>query len=240
MAKGHGRSVHTEQQTMIRRKRMARVEQMLLHGVTSKQLMASRLGCTDTTICNDLKLIRSQWMEDDIRKSRERRSEYIRKFHYAAQLAMTAFERSQQCTEEITTVYTPRTCPECKGKGMDPNNDEKWCGNCRGKGKILVETVTRKVKGQPGDPAFLRVYKECMTESARIENMYPHAKIVDRSRNSLQIVNKTNWNVDFKAIPQETLLEARQVLAQLLKYRDGSRVIDVTSSEPKLLEEDES
>ena len=47
------------------------------------------------------------------------------------------------------------------------------CKACKGEGTVLVEVVTKKVKGQAGDASFLREFRENMTAAAKLKGLFP-------------------------------------------------------------------
>jgi hypothetical protein len=142
--------------------------------------------------------------------------------------ASDAFERSKKNNETITTSYTPRTCSACKGTGMlngDPETGE-WCNNCDGNGKVIIETVNRRVQGQAGDPNFLRIQCDCIKEINRIRGHYKE------NNTHLHIHQNNELNIDLTKVPDELLLQALNTIDTLKQQaRQGQiETIDVEST----------
>src|SRR3972149_6123985 len=165
----HHNSVVVKAKRMAIRQRRQRVRDMLLRNVPICE-MAVRLGRVRPLISQDVKWIFDQWMRYDVRTTRKRAAKRVKQYEFAANQAMTAFERSQQNEETIRTSIVPRLCDDCKGTGFADGN-EQWCDACEGIGKINVETVVRCVRGQAGDSSHLRAYIEAVKEAARIEGL---------------------------------------------------------------------
>ncbi len=213
--------------TIRRRKREQRVEDFILKGMTNQSQIAIAMGISQQAVSQYFESIRKKWNSDS-RRSNEKLREYVWRFHYAAYQAFLSYEKSRQDAEEIVTSYEQVVCKECKGSGME--SEEVWCESCSGTGKKTVEHVTRKVRGQAGDSSFLRTFKECMVEAAKLEGLYPKTTVN---------VNKVQANVgvqigltDLSRVPTERLLEIRKVVAKLAEPPitvESTPIIDVES-----------
>jgi len=217
------------------RKRRLKVESMILRGVTNRTSMAVALGVNPQTIANDIEAIGSGWLENDIRRMSNRRTYRVKQLMFTAQAAWASYERSKQDSEEVTTVYIPRQCPTCKGKTADPVTNQP-CDSCNGTGKIMTENVTRKIKGQPGDSTFLQVFKSCVIEAAKLENLYrtltPNVPVPAAN------VNVQINNTDLSQLTPETLLRIKQAMRQVDElFVSNGKVVDLVSQE---IENDEN
>lgn len=213
-------------QQIAARKRRERVEQMELEGVFSKVKIAAALGVNVQTITADLKYIHEVWAKDDVRRSAVLRARHVRRMELAGFLAIQAFYASQQNAEEITTQYVPRRCKYCKGEGTtNGRGPVKKCVACKGEGTVIVEQVSKRMKGQAGDSSLLRLYKECMQDVAKTKGLYP------KEPNNLPITNNTvhiYGGVDYSKADDELLLEAKQMLLRLTESAK-SNVLDAES-----------
>lgn len=199
------------EKSIAKRKRLSRVEDYLLRGVTSARSIATSLGVSEGTVGRYIKEVLLSWTNEDIRKSRLKRTVYIKRLLFAAQESISAWERSKKNQEEITTAYQPTQCKDCEGTGMA--SKELWCDACDGTGKVMSEIVTRRVKGQAGDPRFIQEFRNCMTEAVKLEGLV----INDRSQKGNVIVAETVQiaGLDLSKVPNEALLEAKQSFLRL-------------------------
>lgn len=220
---------------IIGRRRMQRCEDLLLQGMTNQSQIAIALGCTQANVSIIFKKIRETWLKQDVKSAGARRREYVRRFHNAAYEAFKAWERSKQSTEEITTDYRKVKCPVCKGSGM--TNETDWCEECNGDGTKTVEHVTRKIRGQAGDAAHLRVFKEMLVEAAKIECVYPSTIVNVKTRNRTDIHFGIEKGTDFSTAPLDALLDARKAIANLM---NTSQTVDVIDVDPEMVREDPS
>lgn len=97
----------------------------------------------------------------------------------------------------------------------------------------MTETVTRRIKGQAGDPQFLTVYQRSVAEISRLENLY---KLPKARQSDSAISVEIRGSIDLSKLSPEKLLQAKQVLARLqdaLKTDSQiSQVVDVPVLEP--------
>lgn len=199
---------------MIIRKRRARVRDMMLKGVVHQDQMAARLGVCQATISKDIKWIFDTWLKDDIRTAKDKRNRRVRQLEMVVQMAIVSFERSRQDAEEITLTKVPRRCPDCKGSGM--NGDDNWCETCNGDGTIYAETETRRVKGQAGDSSFLGKFTEAVREMARIENLYPRGGAAARKIEGRVLHAHIGLgNLDLDKAPAELILNVKEAYSRL-------------------------
>jgi len=114
-------------------------------------------------------------------------------------------------------------CEECGGTG----HEVAKCRLCAGEGKIKVETT--KVKGQAGDPAFLRVAKDCFAEMARLSDLYPrNATVKKLTMSSKEVGGQIEKTIEglYLDAPMETIIRARAVVDEIEeKMREGEASI---------------
>jgi DnaJ-class molecular chaperone len=154
-----------------------RLENKLLKGVTNQAELAAAFGKPTRVIARDIAVVRKRWVEHAPTNTEEARVTRIRQLESLAVKSLDSFERSRQNSEE--TIYAQRPCIGCRGTGSVPGETDdapdETCPECKGQQFITVET--RKVKGQAGDPAFLRMAKEAITEAAKIEGVNGNATL---------------------------------------------------------------
>lgn len=204
---------------ILRRRR--RVSDMLLRGVTSQEQMAARLGVSQPTIALDVRAIYLSWVEGDIKRAVEKRARRVRQLEFAASRSFDAFERSQQNAETVTTEYRQARCPDCRGTTWlngDPDTEE-WCPTCKGDGTIIVEHVTRQVRGQAGDSSHLGNFWRIIAEIAKMEGCYPtqvniRQKVVQKNQ-QFNIGAVAVGAVDYSRVPNEVLIQAMESLERL-------------------------
>lgn len=197
-------------------RRIRRIEEMLLRGITSYEEMASAFGVESSIIASEVKDIRARWRQSAGENTEELRALRVKQVEKLAQLALNSYDRSRMDSEEFT--ITEKICDNCSGKGLirteGVGNSE--CASCGGLGKNVVETT--RIKGQPGDPAWLRVAKECIVEAARMEGSYPTpASAIRRTVQSENIDGEIRTQVDeiYYHGPVELILKAKSTLDDL-------------------------
>ena len=220
------------------RKRRLKVEEFMMRGLSDLHAIAARLGVSHVTIYQDQRWIREYWLKRDIKTSRIRQTYRIKQLEFAAYESITAWERSKQNAEEITTEYIPRACPDCKGNpGMKDGVEgaTEWCMTCDGNGKILTERMTKRVKGKSGDPAHMANYQSAIREIAKIEGHYPTVLRPKKLVNNQEL--HIHQGIDLSKAPPELILRAREAMLQLQQsVTDGlveEDVLDVESKEPE-------
>jgi len=158
--------------TIRRLKRQDSIREKVLRGFTNQYQLANAYQVTQKTISQDLSTIYNQMVEESLDDHKVLKAFRIKQFEQIKILALQEFEKSKEDSEEIVTVK--KKCTNCYGLGKveDKPGIFDRCGTCKGK-RIISNDETIRVKGQTGDPAYLRVIKECQTEIARIEGLYP-------------------------------------------------------------------
>ncbi len=144
--------------------RVRRAEGLMLEGF-SKSDIALTLGVSWGTVAKYEKQI-------DERRQRECPEEYEEKRRMLVAMQMelvrklnVGWHRSERNEETIVTKHEVEPCPACNGGGFV---GKKWCPACGGDGELMVEVVTRTVKGQCGDPAYLVAAREGLKEVAKL------------------------------------------------------------------------
>ncbi len=138
-----------------RRKRRIDVEKMLLQGITDARVLANRHGVSLVTMSKDIKYCFERFALRDGEARYRRKAVRMAELDNIINVAMTSFYRSQENEETIATK-------EEDGK----------------------EIVTRTVKGQAGDPAFLRIAKDAQVEKAKLDGLYVQKHEVASAANS--------------------------------------------------------
>jgi len=211
----------------------ARIEEMLIRGITSRRDIATRLGLNEAKACIYVAEIYDRWELESIERLRDLRTQAIKRCEKAASLAMLSYERSRKDAEEVNVTYNPVVCKECKGTGMK-GDTLQWCESCEGSGRVMQETTLKRTKGQAGDPAHLRVYLDSVREAARLQGLY--GKMGRPKKNEAEGgINVSGnaiviGNVDLNRVPQDKLLAAMSAYDQLMeasKAKEDPKVIDV-------------
>ncbi len=200
------------------RARRQQIRDMMLQGIYCQELIAARLGCSQPTVSNDIKAIFRLWIAEDIDTTHEEVLYRVKQLELGAHESYTAFQRSKQNTEHITTEYVKVMCPKCGGKG----SNGKPCVTCDGAGTVVQENVIRKLTGQAGDASHMSNYLRFVREAAKIKGLYQ--KPIKKVQH--QHVHITN--IDWERVPAEQLLRMKQECNQLLAY--GNTVVDVKSA----------
>jgi len=200
------------------RKRRQAIRKMLLQGVRDQRDMAARLNCSQPTVSNDIKFIFNEWLDQDIKETKAEIAYRVRQLELGAFEAYQAFQRSKQNDEQVKTSYDREVCPQCGGK-KTINGSKKLCEVCKGIGEIVVENITRSVRGQAGDAGLLRIYTDSIKEAAKLKGLYVKKKEI--SKEVVHVHTGVNWD----NIPDDQLLKVRQAFTNVL----ASPAVDVNS-----------
>ena len=205
-------------------KRRDNIRRDILNGIESRTALAVRYGKSLPVISEDVKAIML-----DIRKQYEENglveAEVIQeRVNSVYSKAADGFERSRQDEEKIKISYERNKCPDCSGTGLEEGSDE-WCFSCDGEGVIVDEVITREIRGQAGDSAFLRVQLDCLKELARLKGLVAVSR---DERNAVQI-NINTMGVDLSNVSNANLLEALKFLQPPSRNGD-QQTLDVESS----------
>ena len=173
-------------------------------GIRSRRELAIRHGVTMQVVTLDLKAYWKEVKEEYRKEAVENAMVMERVLYYVYQQAIDSWERSKKNAEEITTSYDRVKCKLCDGTGFKPGTTV-WCDECEGEGISIIERVTRREKGQAGDPAILRVALDSMKEIGKIQGI----KIPDQS-GVIPNVNQFFGNnlIDLSGLSDDDLLDA--------------------------------
>ena len=163
---------------LVRRQKVA---DLICRGVYSPTAIANRTGTTVKTASLDVRAVFAVWGREGEEVIAHKLGTRIKQLEWDQQEFANAWEQSKGVTVEVQTTYNPRPCEDCKGTGF---NGDKWCGGCGGEGTVFTETVTRKVKGSPGDPRYLEGFVKATKEICKLEDHYKYAGVGRRGRRS--------------------------------------------------------
>lgn len=204
--------------------RRRKVEKYMKRGVTNQFQIAAALGVSQGCISVDMQAIMDDWLEVDPATTKRRRRLRVQQLEAVAQEAWNGFDRSRKDSEKLR--FITRICTNCSGIADDP--DDPACKVCGGKG--TVTETTSEVHGQAGDPAFLKIVKDCLTECAKMEGLYPKKKggrvKIEAAITQVVALPQLEGN-PYKDTSVDKLLQVRHLLSQM----DGSEVIDAVSVE---------
>ena len=129
-------------------------------------------------------------------------------------LALASYDRSRKDAEITTTTYREVRCRDCKGTGQV---SERKCITCKGTGTLTKEDVKKKVYGQAGDPAFLRTFKECVVEAAKLEGVYPRIDTKHKPQDHTTVPSQHLHlhGLDLTKCSPQAILAAKQALSDL-------------------------
>jgi len=203
--------------SIARIKRKANVRRDFLNGIVDIQELSARHGIKAPTLSNYLKEIRQEIWEEDKEVAREEFEITNRRLMGVFANAVDSYQRSKKDSEEITTEYKPKSCEICKGTGM---KDGEWCDACDGDGTVLVEVVTRKIKGQAGDSSHLRIQLDVLREVNRIRGHYPK-EYKDGVGNTNLFIQQNNNTIDLSGVPDKDVLRALEAVDSLKSKLKG-------------------
>lgn len=144
-----------ELKSIERKKRRVEVEKMILHGISDPTSIANRFGITKAKAGEDIRWCYKRLALRDNDLRYHRKAVRVAELFGIINKALVAFERSQESEETVTVKVE-------KGE----------------------EIETRTVKGQAGDPAFLRVAKDAYVEIAKLDGLYVTKHEVASAANS--------------------------------------------------------
>ncbi len=191
--------------------RRQRVKEIMFEKpLITQEEMAVRLGVSPATICKDVRWVWQTLLHHDRLSMKKLVELRTAQYLYGLQLAVDGFLRSQQNETEIKTTIEPKPCLDCNGSGNGGGG--KACGRCDGEGVVQEETTIKRVRGQAGDPAFLREYREALIEVCRLEGL-------DRkgAKEMLQQINIDNrrQTIDLSGASDDALRGALRTLDKL-------------------------
>lgn len=210
-----------------REAKILRVQRLMMEGVTSCSQIATIMGISPVTAVKWRKEVLQRIQESDLKDAAIELSLRVSQLESIMHAALVAFQRSKHDHEEFR--ISKSKCPECNGKKKikDDNGHEEDCVNCDGTGKVIIETTT--VKGQAGDPAMLRIAKDCITEMAKLKGLYPNTRSsgIDITLSKMQTMatragaTEVSGHIEqtiqemYIHAPHETILKAHAMLEDL-------------------------
>lgn len=238
MTEAYGKNEPSRSTLIARMNTLARLEKHLLRGVTNQHDLAAAFGVSQGTISGWIAQIHKRWREESPVDTETKRIIRIRQLEGLAAMAVTEFERSRKDSEEV--VIQTKMCVDCDGEGKTEAGPGEFvnCTVCGGKGEIRVETV--RVKGQPGNPAYLTVAKTCIESAAKLEGVYPETvkmtkQIIEESRTVGGEFQRRVEQVVYEA-PPELVIRAKAALdliKQKVRKGEATRTIESTAEESK-------
>lgn len=173
MAKKKRRKLNSRE--IARQERIKKVERMMLRGIKNQTHIAAAFGVSHVMIKRDMDEIRKNWKGRDPDEAEARVTERIVQLEGILQLALNAFDKSSK--NETEQSISRKLCDRCGGNEVIQVSPgvKKVCPSCGGEG--VQTTTVVKVRESPGDPAFLRVAKECITECSKLRGLYPNVRI---------------------------------------------------------------
>jgi RecJ-like exonuclease len=173
----------------------------------------------------------------------ERWARRIEQLSMAAAAAWNSYEISKQNQEETITNYLPRPCRACDDGKVAGTDD--WCAVCGGTGSVVVENVTRKVKGQAGDSSFLREFRENVKDMIRLEGLYEIMMENIKGKENPPPPPPAQYNTfiqadkffDVSKMSSETLLKAKMLLEDMRTVKASDDfIIDVGDDKQNIKE----
>ena len=215
-----------------KRRRKLSIAALMLRGVYDVPQIASAVGIGPMPVRSLMREVFDEWVRHDARFMHEQIALASRQYSFCAAEAINGWERSKQNEEQITTEYIAKECSSCKGSGFFPVGSNEWCPICDGNGMTTVEQVTRRVKGQAGDPALLANFRECIKERAKLLDLYPqrsYAKWVKEGGGPA--LGDRARQIDWSKVSKETVMDVRRAILRLtVESANGNgngKVIDV-------------
>ena len=215
MAQG---SFSTKHQVIKKLNRRRKVEKFLKRGVTNQFQIAAALSVSQCTISYDVKSIMEDWVDSDPETTQRRRRLRVQQLEAVAQEAWNGFDRSRLDGEKLR--FVTRICPNCAGIADDP--EDPPCKVCGGKGTTTERS--EEVVGRCGDPTFLKIAKDCLTECAKMEGVYPKKESKLQVEGVLAHLQVPSLEGNpYKDTPVDMLLKVRHLLSQI---EGSSDVVD--------------
>ncbi len=201
-------------------------------GITNIDDLAKRHGCSRTAIENALQYVLEQLRTTNLAETRIQQNLALKRLEHTFQLATDGYMRSREDEVEVRTEYKKERCPDCRGTGFKSGNkgEGPWCEACEGKGKIDVETVTRRVKGKAGDPTFLRIRNDSVRSIAKLQGIYEDERRQPAVAPQVFIQQNT---IDLSRIPSDVILEAKRGWLALQDAQKEAQPDIVVESEGK-------
>jgi len=107
--------------------------------------------------------------------------------------------------------------------------EEVWCPTCKGDGTVMAEVVTRKVKGRAGDSSFLKEFRMSIQEVCKLEGLYPATEVKGKVQIDSRMEQVITSRIDFDNVPNDILLEMREMNERLKLYQRPPKMLTVES-----------
>lgn len=206
---------------------------MMIRGIKNQSEIASAFGISKVQVCKDMAEIRKSWMKRDPDAKEQLGKERVVQLESLLQKAVNAFDRSR-IDEEFRVVAAQ--CDRCGGTGLhDKDGISEPCRSCNGQGKIVTQTtVTRE---SPGDPAFLKIAKDCIVEMGKLQGLYPE-KAGSLTVGSVRTITETEGvgGAVREQVEQMYVSAPRDLLLAAMSALDNLKHGRKSSSKPEVLE----
>ena len=213
--------------------RQRRIEQLALRGYYNSNELSHVFQVDDNTIATDMKEIRERWRKEVAPDTKDKLNLRIKQIEYIQAMAISAYEISRKQEEEYSIIDIDCDYPGCtQGIVKTPKGNDE-CEFCKGTGKRTIEV--RKMKGEPGDPAFLNVAKACVVEVAKLEGLYPSSSGVLKKTTERELTSNSPDAVLIREKVEELYIEDERLIVQCLGTLDTLRQ-NAKSGNVKLLE----
>jgi len=198
---------------------------MMERGIVNQHQIGAAFGVSHVTISLDMKRIREEWLEEDKSNAQTKRLVAVHRMLSLLRECRNGFDRSKQDSQEVHVRHRKERCQACSGTGMKDGKEDtgEWCEICDGEGEVDTEVTTTVVKGQPGDPRFLRVAQAVMVEMNRLEGLHPRSRGKNQLRQFNTIAGDTlhlhlgSEHERYLHASMDTIIEAKTAMSKLLK-----------------------
>jgi transcriptional regulator with XRE-family HTH domain len=148
--------------------RRRQVAQLYSRGLSQVEI-AERLGVSQPTVSNDLKVLRAEWLPSALTDFNQAKAQELAKIDNLEREAWTAWQRS--CGPlEVRHQRTEETRPLLlkMGGGKGKRGKRKQVKAEQDRLRLVKRIIDTTVKGQAGDMRFLRLVGHCITARLRI------------------------------------------------------------------------
>ena len=203
--------------------RDARIEEMILAGVTNHYQLANAFGMERMAVTKVVSRIYKAWANSNP-ELEELRSLRQKQFENVYRLALKGYEAST--LRMIGMKKEASECEYCYGLGLIEGLPKEYteCAMCGGSGTI-EEEVPHYVTVM-GDPAFLRIAKDTLAELTKLEGLGPATSstrsIIATSRMIGGVIEQQVEEIYTEA-PPDTLVRALCVMSELRESHDRKK-----------------
>ena len=144
---------------------LARLDTYERRGFTQSRI-ASIMGVSQPQVSNDIKILRKRrvaaTLDTDAYTMAMRLAE-------VREEAYTAWEKSKEDSEKITTTDEQNICDACDGAGeVLKGGEEVICPKCSGEGYLHEKKVTTTRAGRLPDPNYLKIVRETYADEREL------------------------------------------------------------------------